>query len=250
MKILLYTLVAAVLLGCSLTRKSRIKSSDNEPQTVRIYCMDGFNNQGFPDCRAYIGDSLIGISDSTGWMSVTLAPQTRENTLRLVANDSLHSDGNYESFNPYFNSETTVIFYPNQKYENLIWERENEKYGFQSKEKMLNPKKSPLLGELTNKPTTDAAFPGGNAGLAQYIKEEIVFPQLAIENNISGSVRLHFIVQKDGSISHLVPAMGTHPILNQEAIRVIRNSPKWTPGTEEGKQAKTHCLLPVNFKLD
>ncbi len=249
MKIVFTTLALILLFGCSLSRNSRKNSSNTGPQLVKIYCMDGFNNEKLPDCRAYSGDSLLGISDSTGWIHLVLNSELNHNTIRLVANDTLHTNANYASYNRYFNTEITVIFYPNQAYENLIWERDNQKYGYQSKEKMLYPTKSPLLGAQPKKETTEALFPGGNAGMSAYITNQVVYPTMAIEEDISGSVRLNFIVQKDGAISHIIPSLGTHPILNQEAVRVIRNSPKWTPGSEEGVPVKTRCLLPVNFKL-
>lgn len=94
-----------------------------------------------------------------------------------------------------------------------------------------------------------AGFPGGMPKLMEFLKKELQYPPVAIENNIQGRVMVSFVVNKDGSIEQVAVARGVDPILDQEAVRVVKKMPKWTPAEQRGKPCRSRFTLPVLFKF-
>jgi protein TonB len=68
--------------------------------------------------------------------------------------------------------------------------------------------------------------------------------------NIHGKVYLSFLVQKDGTITHVVVEKSVHPSLDAEAIRVLRYAPKWNPATSNGKPVVILVKMPIVFNLN
>ena len=93
-------------------------------------------------------------------------------------------------------------------------------------------------------------FPGGQIAMLKYIMENMKYPEQAMKEGIQGRVAVRFIVEKDGSISDVKPILSVHPLLNKEAVRVVRSMPKWTPGKQNGKPVRVRFNLPVMFKLN
>ena len=92
-------------------------------------------------------------------------------------------------------------------------------------------------------------FPGGQIAMLQYLMKNIKYPEQAMKEGIQGRVTVRFIVEKDGSISDVKPVLSVHPLLNKEAVRVVKSMPKWTPGKQNGKPVRVRFNLPVMFKL-
>ena len=93
-------------------------------------------------------------------------------------------------------------------------------------------------------------FPhGGMAGVMQYLSRNIKYPAIAQENGTQGRVIVQFVVNKDGSITDVKVVRGADPYLDKEAIRVVTNMPKWTPGKTGGKAIRVKYTLPITFKL-
>ncbi len=95
----------------------------------------------------------------------------------------------------------------------------------------------------------DPEFPGGAEALYKYLAQNIKYPQLARENNITGRVYVTFVVEKDGSVTGVRVLRDIGGGCGQEAIRVIKSMPKWTPGKQRGKNVRVQYNLPVNFSL-
>ena len=93
-------------------------------------------------------------------------------------------------------------------------------------------------------------FPGGQIAMLKYIMENIKYPEQAMKEGIQGRVAVSFIVEKDGSISDVKPVLSVHPLLNKEAVRVVKSMPKWTPGKQNGKPVRVRFNVPVMFKLN
>ena len=108
-----------------------------------------------------------------------------------------------------------------------------------------------IYGENSDIPPTVSAptFPGGMPALSQFLSDNIQYPAEAEKKKIEGRVLVSFIVDKDGAISEARVAHSTHPLLDREALRVIRLMPAWNPAMENGKPVKVKYHLPVNFKL-
>ena len=92
-------------------------------------------------------------------------------------------------------------------------------------------------------------FPGGTAALKKWLASNVRYPQMALENGISGRVIVKFVVEKDGSVSGVTLVRGVDKDLDREAIRVVKSMPKWQPGKNNGQAVRCYFNLPVNFKL-
>lgn len=93
------------------------------------------------------------------------------------------------------------------------------------------------------------SFPGGEEALLHYLKKNTVYPTIAREIGITGTVHVSFVVEKDGSISNITVVKSVESSLDTEAIRVVANMPRWNPGTQRSKPVRVWQTLPVKFTL-
>ena len=93
-------------------------------------------------------------------------------------------------------------------------------------------------------------YPGGQIAMLKYFMENIKYPEQAMKKGIQGRVAVSFIVEKDGSISNVKPVLSVHPLLDKEAVRVVKSMPKWSPGKQNGKPVRVRFNVPVMFKLN
>ena len=84
---------------------------------------------------------------------------------------------------------------------------------------------------------------------ARWCEKHVVYPQAAQNRGLQGRVIVQFVVERDGSISHVKVLQGKHKKLNDEAVRVIKSAPKWTPGTNRGKPVRIYVNVPIDFVL-
>ena len=105
-----------------------------------------------------------------------------------------------------------------------------------------------LFANVDEKPT----FNGKDAetGFREYLINIVIYPPVAHDNGISGKVYVEFTIDTDGSVNDVKLLRGVDPLLDNEAIRVIKSSPKWTPGKQKGKPVKVKYQFPVNFQLN
>ena len=92
-------------------------------------------------------------------------------------------------------------------------------------------------------------FPGGLDALSKFIADNIKYPQLAKENNITGRVFVSFVVEKDGRVGQVKILRDIGGGCGNEAVRVVKMMPKWKPGKQRGKAVRSQFNLPVNFDL-
>lgn len=130
--------------------------------------------------------------------------------------------------------------------------------------------------EVTEEP---AQYPGGQAALMQYLAQNIRYPKISAENGVQGRVLVQFVIEKDGSLSNFavvkksgdtitknaqsgitVNALGSateeskvpqeaFDALNAEAVRVLREMPKWIPAKQRGQEVRMRYTLPITFRL-
>ena len=103
--------------------------------------------------------------------------------------------------------------------------------------------------EIIEFPDVEAEFKGGAQAMMKYIQQNIQYPPTSIEMNEQGKVYLSFVVEADGSISNVSIERGVSKDIDNEAKRIVRSMPKWTPGEAKGKKSRTRCRLPINFQL-
>jgi protein TonB len=92
-------------------------------------------------------------------------------------------------------------------------------------------------------------FPGGEKAFNQYLADSIHYPAAAVENSIQGRVFVSFVVEKDGSVSEAKILRGIGGGCDEEAMRVIRNMPKWIPGKQRGQPVRVQYTMPIKFSL-
>ncbi len=96
---------------------------------------------------------------------------------------------------------------------------------------------------------TMPSFPGGQEKLMHYLATNIKYPQIARESNVQGRVYISFVVEPDGSVSNVKVLRGIGAGCDEEAMRVVKAMPRWSPGKQRGKAVRVSYNLPVNFKL-
>lgn len=113
-------------------------------------------------------------------------------------------------------------------------------------EKMIN--QGPVIFEFTDE---SPSFPGGREALLKYLQENIIYPQIAREAEITGKVYVKFVVSDLGAISNVKIMRGIPGCreCDQETVRVVKAMPKWIPGKNNGKAVNSYYNLPVVFKL-
>jgi protein TonB len=82
-----------------------------------------------------------------------------------------------------------------------------------------------------------------------YVSANLKFPERAVETGINGTVYIEFVVDKDGSVSDVRILRSVHPDLDAAVIEVIKNSPKWEPGINNGRFVRVKFTMPIAFKL-
>lgn len=114
------------------------------------------------------------------------------------------------------------------------------------KQKDLKAKNGDCYVVVNNMPE----FPGGTVALQKYIANNIKYPKVHQESNISGKVFINFVVNEKGKVINVRVVRGVDPALDKEAVRVISNLPNWKPGsTKDGKKVKVSFTVPVSFSL-
>ena len=92
-------------------------------------------------------------------------------------------------------------------------------------------------------------FKGGDKALLKYIADHVVYPEMAKENDIQGTVYVGFVVNEKGKVTNVSILRGVDPLLDKEAIKVIENLPDWKPGKQSGKNVKVRMQVPIKFQL-
>lgn len=82
-----------------------------------------------------------------------------------------------------------------------------------------------------------------------YIAKNLVYPSEAAKNKIQGKVYIQFDVDAEGNVKNVQVVRGADPLLDAEALRVTKNSPKWEPGTQDGKPVTLRFTFPIIFAL-
>ena len=92
-------------------------------------------------------------------------------------------------------------------------------------------------------------FPGGMEALYRYLASNIKYPELAKKEKIQGTVYVSFVVEKDGSVTNIKVLRDIGGGCSEEAVRVVRQMPKWKPGRQRGQRVRVQYNLPIKFSL-
>lgn len=104
------------------------------------------------------------------------------------------------------------------------------------------------------KAEVNPAFPGGQKALSEYLRDNLVYPKEAQEEEVEGTVFVDFVVLADGSVKEVEvlndPADAIDQRLIDEAVRVVTNMPNWTPGQQRGTPVDVKFSLPITFQIN
>lgn len=93
-----------------------------------------------------------------------------------------------------------------------------------------------------------AQFPGGPDSLKSFIRKNLCYPSEEL-GCVEGSVIVRFIIEKNGAISDVKVIRSIEPLVDDEAVRVVRSMPKWIPAEKDGKAVRSRLMLPVKWGL-
>ena len=92
-------------------------------------------------------------------------------------------------------------------------------------------------------------FPEGLMAFNRFLGRNIHYPAIARENNTQGKVIISFIIEKDGTLSDIKVARGIGDGCDEEALRVMKLSPPWKPGIQNGNAVRVAYSIPISFTL-
>jgi TonB family protein len=93
-------------------------------------------------------------------------------------------------------------------------------------------------------------FPGGRDSLDVYLERKLIYPKLAKQYGIEGTVLVRFVVNQNGEISNVKVLRGIGAGCDEETVRIIRLMPKWNPGRQNGNTVRVYYNLPVRFGIN
>jgi len=92
-------------------------------------------------------------------------------------------------------------------------------------------------------------FPGGMDKFYKYLSKSIIYPAMAQEKGTQGKVFVSFVIEKNGMLSDIQVVRKLGDGTDEEAIRVLKSSPKWLPGIQNGHEVRVKYNIPINFSL-
>lgn len=95
----------------------------------------------------------------------------------------------------------------------------------------------------------DAEFPGGMGALMKYLQKNVNYPAAAQRANVSGKVILQFVVERDGTVGQIIVLKSIGFGCDEEAVRVVKSMPKWSPGKQNGRAVRVWYTLPVTYTM-
>ena len=93
------------------------------------------------------------------------------------------------------------------------------------------------------------SFPGGTQKLKEFIEENLRYPKELEESCVQGRVIVRFIVERNGKLSNVKVVKSVDPVLDKEALRIVKLMPRWIPGRQNGITVRVKCYIPIIFRL-
>ncbi len=103
--------------------------------------------------------------------------------------------------------------------------------------------------EFEGEKITEASYTGGELAMMDYIRNNVMYPELARKQGEQGIVYLQFTVMRDGSLADVEIRLGVSETIDAEAIRLTKAMPDWQPAKLFGFRIRTRYTLPIHFRL-
>jgi TonB family protein len=166
--------------------------------------------------------------------------------------------GEYILQNNFEKNAKFTLKHPNYKDTTIVFGKENHYIHMKMTEEFenqirLEDAQSTMFSDTTNiinELDKSAEFKGGYNELIKFLANNIIYPQAALEDEISGKVYLKFIIEIDGSVNEVVILKGVSRSIDRESIRVVKlSSKKWNPGMVNDQPVRSMYTIPINFNL-
>jgi protein TonB len=104
--------------------------------------------------------------------------------------------------------------------------------------------------KIVEDPDIMPMYTGGTAEMHKFISNTLSYPADAAQRNAQGLVVYTFVVEKDGTLSNFNNIHRADPLLNEEALRILKNMPPWRPARHKGEIVRSETYVPMYFKLN
>ena len=211
-------------LGCEkdIAKAAEYKKLSDYPIGVNI--SDAWN--------LYLKDEYTACIKKLDEIDRLLLKNNKTGYLRILCLDKMYQNGNIEDLKTLADKFTL-------QYQAM--DKDKEYHEVNEIAQRINPER------IYNSVDVMPEFPGGQAGLSKHISSNIKFPKDTLNNNISGKVFVWFVVDKKGSVKDITVLKGLGKAFDEEAVRVFRIMPLWTPGYQNGKPVNVEFTIPLNF---
>ncbi|MGQ1947767.1 TonB family protein [Geofilum sp. OHC36d9] len=217
------------------TSISKLKTLWMIPMMVIIIYACSQADESFPDSNNLSDENYVYVIDGSVYNI------TQEQVFKILTPDEIESQDLIQEgpeLLKYGSSSTTGIVKINSK-EGIF----NKKWIETDMNSDINKKATFMIVEEMPE------FPGGNEALKEYLAETINYPEEAIANDIEGKVYVQFVIDENGNTKDTKLLRSPNLLLGEEALRVIREMPAWTPGYQRGVPVRVNYTVPINFVL-
>ena len=111
------------------------------------------------------------------------------------------------------------------------------------------PVEEEVVEEIFTIVEENPSFVGGDIAFIKFVQSNLKYPDKARRMGLEGRVFVQFVVEKDGSLTNVAVIKGMHGDCNEEAIRVMQNSPNWLAGKQRGRSVRVQIEIPITFKF-
>ncbi len=216
-------------------------------------------------------DQYLFTTDSVNAMYYKIVAPSETDSSKAIASTFnmsgvIYSIEEYSDYNKHIKSGKSVTYHSNLNYKSIINFKEGKYHDtlqtfyesgklrrleIYKEGKMLSGRCFGVNGNDTLHFPFEimARYPGGETAMIQYLKNNVKYPKKARKKEIEGSVHINFLVNKSGDLVKLKIAKSVHPLLDEEALRVVSNMGKWIPGERDGEKTSVYFTLPIKFRL-
>lgn len=225
----------------------------------QFYALDQNMNQTTLDSSRYI--LWIHEKDSTDWQwdyYYTWGPLIKSTT--YADHDGTILNGRFCIYNSLGNLDSTGIYDHGKKngsfYKYKTFSRDSVgitgqyDYVQDSLLKSIDLLAEPLKNKVPDSTNgTESEYPGGITKWTYYLTHNLVYPDRALTKKIQGKVQISFMIDTEGNVVDPFIQKSVEYSVDQESIRVIKNSGKWIPSMLDGVNKKSYKVIPINYKL-
>jgi periplasmic protein TonB len=123
-------------------------------------------------------------------------------------------------------------------------------FGLTGEDQFSSDSESSLAGSLFVAEVMPSFEGGDTQKFAEWVGKNMIYPREAVDRNIKGTVIVSFVVETDGTVKEVAIVRGVDPVLDNEAVKVISKSPRWSPGLQRGRPVRIRFIIPLHFASD